>query len=176
MLDLKDPVVLRFIERLAVLPAAEWDAIAARMQALAKARYENSPPPRNPRLENFIARTFNILKPTDEMLEGIAHGVMGMSEKSLRGMLAPRWRTHGTGPIRRLTETLALPYVDRTVRLHVLLTLLNMEHRGRESKLQGHPSPAESLRHLYAAFEPVIPWATLVPTMLPGATAPPRSS
>jgi hypothetical protein len=176
MLDLKDPVVLRFIERLVVLPAAEWDAIEARMRALSKARYEKSPPPRNPRLENFIARTFNILKPTDEMLERIGHAVMGMGEKSLRGMLAPRWRTHGTGPIRRLTETLALPYVDRTVRLHVLLTLLNMEHRGRTPKLKNHPSPAENLRELYAAFEPVIPWASLVPPLLPGATAPPESS
>lgn len=171
MLDLKDPVVLRFIERLVALSATEWDGIRERSYALASLRVKRIPPPRNPALENFIARTFNILQPTDEALERIAFAMQGWSQRMFQGMLAPRWRRHGTGPIRRLHETLELPYVDRIVRLDVLLLLLTMEHRAREAKRAGVRTWADMLREQYAPFEPVIPWASLVPTMLPGPTA-----
>ena len=167
--DPHDPVVRHFVDALVALPAREWDAIDARYTARARAMVAEGRLERNPRLENFMARTLNILQPSDAAMERIALAMMGMNRRLMERIIGgPAWRRQGTGPFRLLHEVLERPYVDKVLRMHVLLVVSLMQQRAQEPF-------AARLPDLYAPFEPSIPWASLVPPLLPATAATPDS-
>lgn len=167
--DPRDPVVRRFIDALVALPAREWDAIDARFSAETRTAVASGRLERNPRLENFIARTMNILQPSEATMKRVAYAIMGANRRILEAIVSgPAWRRQGTGPFRLLHEVLERPYVDAVLRMQVLLVVSLMQERAYEPF-------AVRLPDLYAPFEPSIPWASLLPPLLPGTATTPDS-
>ena len=160
VIDLNDPVITRFIGALITLTPSAWDAIDRRITSTAAAGPPIPPPPGVERTAKILAPIFDLFDPSPETLRSIMRRGSEVSSKLAVMALGPAWRRQGTGPVRRLTEVLERGYITTQLRVAVLLVILAMRVRAQEGN-------AEVLREIYAPFEPAIPWASLVPPLLP---------
>ena len=171
MIDPTDPVVVRFIDRICVLTPSAWDAIDARIDAMAASWAPGPTPPGVERMARILTPIFELFDPSPETLLAAMRHTGKLSSKLLLVYLEPAWRRQGTGPARHLTELLDRGYITTQLRFWVMLTLLAIRVRSRGDA-------ADVLRDLYAPFEPVIPWASLLPPLLPvsveATSVPPR--
>ena len=160
LVDPTDPVAVRFIERIGVLTPSAWDAIDARIDAIAASWPREPTPPGVERMARILTPIFELFDPSPETLRAAMRQAGKLSSKLLLAYVEPAWRRQGTGPARHLTELLDRGYITTQLRFWVVLTLLAIRLRSRADS-------AEALRDFYAPFEPVIPWASLVPPLLP---------
>lgn len=160
LIDPTDPVAVRFIERIGVLTPSAWDAIDARIDAIAASAPPGPIPPEIERTARILTPILELFDPSPETLLAAMRHAGRLSSKLLLMYVEPAWRRQGTGPARHLTELLDRGYITTQLRFWVVLTLVAIRMRSRSDA-------AEALRNFYAPFEPVIPWASLLPPQLP---------
>lgn len=159
-IDLTDPLTARFVARVVQLTARDWDGIHERLRARALAREFEPPPEWMQSIGRIVGAYVELAQPSPEGSMRVSRFVERASERMMRTQLGPAWRRQGVGPIRHLVEVLERPYVTSLARTWTHLVLALLAIRGRNGR-------DDDLRDAYAPFEPVIPFASLLPPLLP---------
>lgn len=164
-IDLTDPLTARFIARVVQLTARDWDDVDARLRAVSRTRQVEPPPPWMETAGRILGGYIELAQPSPEAVMRFQRFVENASARLMLATLGPAWRRRGVGPIRHLVEVLERPYVTPFARTWTHLVLMRLAVRARDER-------DDVLRDIYAPFEAVIPFASLLPPLLPAHAGP----